>query len=252
MSVALLSVPQAAREVGYCHRCAVVVQRQGAELRYRAPLRQVVHVHVERQSVLQTIDQARRHDKVHAAVASHLLGQFAKLLQDRMVILLLQRLALRLGHETVCAEVVHLRLHAACRELLAVEGVSLDGILVGKAPRARELVETVVGLRVHHVVLQLYHLLVLRAYERRGVVSVAEVVTGLARLGLDEFLAVHALRVHGDERHHAVAAVYVKGLRHWSESVRGIEVATVVAVVFQSPSQLVGIRSVGVLPVVVP
>ena len=83
-------------------------------------------------------------------------------------------------------------------------------------------------------------------------VSVAEVVTGLARLGLDEFLAVHALRVHGDERHHAVAAVYVEGLRHGSESVRGIEVATVVAVVFQSPSQLVGIRSVGVLPVVVP
>ena len=178
---ALQVVPMAAGEVGHGHGRAVVVHGERAEFSQTAPLSQVVDVHVEGQTILQAVNHAGVHDEVHTAVAAYFLGHLAVLLQDGVLVLGLEGFLLSLGHEAVRAEVVHLGRMAGGLELGGIDSIAFYGILVGKALGTGQLIETVVGLGIHHVVLDFDDLAVLRADERRGVVAVAEVVAGLAR-----------------------------------------------------------------------
>ena len=130
-----------------------------------------------------------------------------------------------------------------------VQRIAFYGVLVGKTLCARQLVEPVVGLRAHHVVLYLDHLAARRAYERRGVVAVAEVRALLARHLLHILRAVHRLGVHGHQRHHAVAPVEVQRLCHRTQPVGGIHVTAVLHVVAHPPAQLV---ILAVFPIIVP
>ena len=82
-------------------------------------------------------------------------------------------------------------------------------------------------------------------------VAVAVFLAGLARLLLYVFLTVNALRVHGNERGEAVAAVNVEALCHRAEAVRGVNVATVLHVVLHAPAEFVGVVG-GVAPIVAP
>ena len=75
-------------------------------------------------------------------------------------------------------EVVHLRFHARSLQLVGIEGITLDGIFVGHSLGTRQLIETVVGLRCHHVVLYLDDLSGSRSYQGSGMVSVSEVQAG--------------------------------------------------------------------------
>ena len=62
---------------------------------------------------------------------------------------------------------------------------------------------------------------------------------------------MNALRVHGNERGEAVAAVNVEALCHRAEAVRGVNVATVLHVVLHAPAEFVGVVG-GVAPIVAP
>ena len=101
MLVSLLLVPQSTCEVGECNGSAIVVHRDSAKLSDSTPLSQVVYVHIEWQTVLQTVDEACAHDEVHTAVTANFLGELAELLQNRAFVLLLKSLALCIGHEAV-------------------------------------------------------------------------------------------------------------------------------------------------------
>ena len=87
--------------------------------------------------------------------------------------------------------------------------------------------------------LYLYHLSVLGADERHGVVAVGELVAFLSRHLLNPRLAVDALGVHGHECLHAVATMYVEVLCDRAEAVGGIHVAAELLVVVESPAELV-------------
>ena len=94
--------------------------------------------------------------------------------------------------------------------------------------------------------------MVLGADKSGSVVAVAEVVAGLACLLLNEFLAMNALSIHSYESSHTVATVNVESLSHRTKTVSSIDIATVFAVVLQAPAELFGVRSVRILPVIVP
>ena len=101
MTIALLLIPQATSEVWERHWRTVVVKRDGTQLGDGTPLCQVIHIHVEWQTVLQAVDETGTHDEVHAAMTAHLLGELAKLLEYRTLIFLLQSLALLIWHKAM-------------------------------------------------------------------------------------------------------------------------------------------------------
>ena len=86
--VAFHFVPVTAREIGEFYRCAVVVERERAELSEGTPLCQVVNVHVEGQTVLEAVDHAGIHHVVHTAV-TEFAAEFAEALSlaDAAVVL---------------------------------------------------------------------------------------------------------------------------------------------------------------------
>ena len=116
---------------------------------------------------------------------------------------------------------------------------SLDRIFVGKPLGAGELVHAVIGLWRHYIVVHLDDLAVLGRDERCGVVAVPEVRTFLASAVFDQFLAVEGASVHRYQRFHAVAAVDVQHLGDGSKAMGGIYIPAELAVVVQTPSQLV-------------
>ena len=130
---------------------------------------------------------------------------------------------------------------ASVLELAGVNSVAFNRIFVCKTLSTSQLIQAAVWLWVHNVVLQFNHLVVGSANQRCRVVAVAEVVARLASFLLNEFLTVYALRVHGNECCHAVAAVDVEGLSDRAEAVSGVNVTAVFAVVFQAPAELFGV-----------
>ena len=248
MAIALHVVPVAAGEVGHLNGHVALIHRYRTQFSQAAPLGEVVDVHVEGQTVAQAVDEARVHDEVHATVATHFLGLFAILRDDGRGVLLEQSLGVALVQVFVGTEVLVVGLHAGIGHVLGRESIALNGILVGEAQRTRELIHAVVGLRSHHVVVNLDDLAVLSRNQRGGVVAVAERLI-LTRAILHQLAANERLRVHGHERLHAVAAVDVEHLSDGAEAVSGIDVATELLVIVQAPAQLV---LVVLLPVVVP
>ena len=73
MAVAFDAVPLATCEVGYFDRDVAVVHGDGTQLGQAAPFGQVVDIDVQRQAVLQTVDQPGIHDEVHSAVSADFL-----------------------------------------------------------------------------------------------------------------------------------------------------------------------------------
>ena len=74
MTVSLHIVPMSAREIGDGYRSRPVVKRDFAQRYKAAPLGQIVNVHIQRQSVAQTVYQPVIHDEVHTTVTAYLLG----------------------------------------------------------------------------------------------------------------------------------------------------------------------------------
>ena len=72
-------------------------------------------------------------------------------------------------------------------------------------------------------------------------VAVAVLGAGLAGLFLNILFTVYRLGVHCGECGETVAAVYVHHLSHRTESVSGVEVATVLHIIFHTPAQFVGV-----------
>ena len=100
--------------------------------------------------------------------------------------------------------------------------------------------------------LYLHHLAILRSHEGGSLVTVAVFGAVLASLVLYEFTSHHALGVHGHKCLESVATMYVQSLCHRAQSVSGIYVTTVLLVVLHAPSQLVGVATIGVLPICLP
>ena len=106
MAVSACFVPSAPGKVGHGDGSTSVFDRQAGQFGHAAPFRQVIHVHVQRQSVAQAIYQAVVHDKVHAAVSAHSLGYFFQFLMDGMFVLHHQGLFHFFGHSRVHAQVL--------------------------------------------------------------------------------------------------------------------------------------------------
>ena len=68
---ALALVPIATREVGNFDGSKIIFEGEGREGADAAPLGKVIDVHVEGETVMQTIDKAVVHDEVHAAMTAH-------------------------------------------------------------------------------------------------------------------------------------------------------------------------------------
>lgn len=249
MAVAFHIVPVAAGEVGHLYRLVAVVHRQRTELCQTAPFAQVIDIHVERQPVLQTVDQTAVHDVVHTSVAAYLLGLSQIAGHDGALIFLGECTAIGGGHIGVAREIVGRRAHATVLHLIARERIALSRIFVGKALGTRELVHAVVGLGRHGVVVYLDDLAILGADEGGGVVAVGKLLAGLARELLCPCLTVHRLGIHSHESLHAVAAVYIQHLGDGAQTMGGIYIAPEFLVEVQAPAQTV----IGVLlPVHIP
>ena len=141
----------------------------------------------------------------------------------------------------MAGEIVHFGFHAAGLQLALVECDGLRGIFGGVAFGSRQFEEAVVGLRIHHIVLDFHYLAVGGAHQGCRVVAVAEVVAGLAGFLLHVFLAVGRLGVHGNEGGEAVSAVDVKALGYGAKSVGGIDVPAVFLVVLHAPAEFLGV-----------
>ena len=103
---------------------------------------------------------------------------------------------------------------------------------------AGELVKTVVWLWIHYIMLNLHDLSTGGPHECCRMVAVSEVAAFLAGYLFYIFFSVYALRIHCHKRGETVSAMYVESLRHWSKPVGGVDVATVVAVIYHAPSEL--------------
>ena len=169
-----------------------------------------------------------------------------------MLVLSFESLLFSIGHKAVRAEVVYLRLVTGSSELLSVYSVTFGRILVGKTLGTGELIQTVVGLGSHYVVLDFDYLTVSGTDKRRGVVTIAEFLALLAGFLFYIFLAVEALGIHGYERSHAVTTVNVESLSNGAKAVGSVNVTTVFHVVLHTPAEFTGVRTIGVLPVVIP
>ena len=146
-------------------------------------------------------------------------------------------------------EVVHFGLDTRGCQLFSGHGVAFHGILVGKAQRAGQLIQAVIGLGRHDVVLYLYHFAQSCPHQGSGMVAVAEGRTNGVCPFLHPLRSNHRLRVHGYECGNAVAAVNVECLGHGAEAVGGIDIATMAHVVVQTPAQLIAFAC---LPIMVP
>ena len=86
MPVTVGLVPVAAREVGNGHRDAVMFERhrrKGADAR---PFGRIVDILIQRQAMLQAVDQPVVHDEVHAAVTADLAGLGLDVEDDRVLV----------------------------------------------------------------------------------------------------------------------------------------------------------------------
>ena len=85
--------------------------------------------------------------------------------------------------------------------------------------------------------LNLYDLALLRTNQSRRMVTIAELLlrTVLACQLLNQLWTRSSLCVHGHQRLHAVAAVYIQHLSHRTETVSGIHIPTVCAIILQTP-----------------
>ena len=89
--------------------------------------------------------------------------------------------------------------------------------------------------------LDLHHLTLFCTHERGGVVAITEVVALLAGHFLITFPTAEGVGIHGDECLDAVAAMDVQGLSDGAKSVCGIDVASILLIVFQTPMQVLRI-----------
>ena len=229
-------VPVPTREVGHSHRSAVVFERHGRQRPDARPFGGIINVLIERQAVVQTVDQAVIHDEIHAAVAADLPGLRLDLHSNRMFVTLHQRLPHLPGHEAVAAQVLVVG-HARLRELFGIEGVALNRVFVGEAFRTGQLVHAAVRTRRVDVVFQQDRAALFGLDQRRGVVGVGELRGAHLLPGL--FQAVDRPGVHGHEVVHLVAAVDVQQLTGGAEAVRGVNVAAVLLVEVEAPVALV-------------
>ena len=190
MAIALHVVPVTACEVGHLDGQVAVVHGDRAEFSQRAPFRHVIDVHVEWQSILQAVHQAGIHDEIHSAVSAHFLSHFPVSGDERMLVFLFERLLVFSREVAVSGEIVGRRAHTGVFHRLRGDGIALRRVFVGEAAGARQLIHAVVGLRRHHVVVNLNHLPLFGADERCRMVAVAEVPAWLSRALFHQLLSV--------------------------------------------------------------
>src|SRR5574344_965583 len=204
------------------------------ELAQAARRRQVIDVHVERESVLQAVRPAEVHDEVHAAVSADLLRHFGDVTPHRMHVLLADALRALLVEPLV---------------RLAVEALVLECALERKvaddAARAGDKVDPGVRTRRAHVMLDHDRLASDRLDQGRVHLAHRGWRILLARIVVAEKLLLELLvvRVAGsalerDKVVESVAAVDAHRLADRHEPVRRIPVAHVVHVFLIAPRRL--------------
>ena len=165
---AVEAVPFAAGEVGHDDRHGAVGDGDLREFHERTPLRRVIDVFVERQAVVEAVDQAVVHDEIHPAVATDLTGEHLYLPGNGVFERSEEGIPLRVAHILLGSEVVR-------REDLrgiAPEGETPGGVFVGIPLRPDNLVHPVVGTRSHDVVLDEDGLALVGTDHRRSKVAV--------------------------------------------------------------------------------
>ena len=127
--------------------------------------------------------------------------------------------------------------HARIRKLVGVEGIALNGVFVGESLRAGQLVHAAVRTGRVDIVFEQDRAALLGLDQRRRMVGVGEFFS--AQLLAGEFQPVDRAGVHRHQAVHLVAAVDVEQLAGGTEAVRGVDVAAVIPVEFQTPAVLI-------------
>ena len=83
----LVRAPSATREIGDVVRTRAAIRRLLGEFAETARNRKVVHVHVERETLLEAVHPTCIHDEVHAAMAANALCELSDCLPKRMLVL---------------------------------------------------------------------------------------------------------------------------------------------------------------------
>ena len=185
---------------------------------------------------MQAVNQPVVHDEVHAAVTADLAGLGLDVEDDRVFVPRHQRLTHLLRHETVGVQVLVVG-HARIRKLVGVEGIALNGVFVGESLRAGQLVHAAVRTGRVDIVFEQDRAALLGLDQRRRMVGVGEFFS--AQLLAGEFQPVDRAGVHRHQAVHLVAAVDVEQLAGGTEAVRGVDVAAVIPVEFQTPAVLI-------------
>ena len=210
-------------EVGDFHGPGAGVEGEAGEFGDAAPLGEVVDVHVQREAVVQTVNQTVVHQEVHAVVATDTAGHLLDFRSEERGAVLRHQLI------EFCAFV----------DLFAAVGTAQadlwNGVFAGETVRAHELVAAVVGAGGHDVVLQEDRPAARGADHRHREVTPAERDRVFARLRFEVAGAVEGGRVHGHKRLKPVATVDPQRLADRAETVCGVEVPTAVAVQFDAP-----------------
>ena len=77
-------LPCATREVGNLDGCAALRLGFFCDFAQTAPRSEVIHIHVERETVLETVHPAQVHEEVHSSVSADLLSDLPELGPERM------------------------------------------------------------------------------------------------------------------------------------------------------------------------
>ena len=146
-------------------------------------------------------------------------------------------------------QIVNLRFYSRSAQLLSIKSIPLNRILIGKALGSGKLIQTVIRLRCHHIMLNLDNFSVCRTNQCSCMVTVTEIITFLSGSFFYQILTNNRLGIHSYQRHHTVATMNIKCLRHRTKTVSSIHITTMFLVVIQTPSQFIILT---VLPIMIP
>ena len=191
-----------------------MIERKSSEFSQSTPFGKVVNVHIERQTILQTVNKTTIHDEVHTSMTTNFFGHLAILLQNGRLIFLFKSLSFCVRHERVRREIVYLRSNTSFFQALCIKSVTFNRIFIGKPFRTRELIEAVVRTRIHHLVLNLNNLSFLCTNQCCGMITIAEICWANTCLSFHIVRTMNRFSVHCNKCFHAVTTMNVESLCH--------------------------------------
>ena len=205
------------------------------EFHQRTPLRRIIDIFVERQTVVEAVDQAVVHYEIHSAVTADLAGKVLYLPGYGVLEYGEQRIPLCVAHILLGIEVVRREYFRS----IAPEGEARGGIFVGIALRPDNLIHPVVGAGGHDIVLYEDSLAVMGTDQGRSQVTVfifhGTLTVAFVSLGL----AGEGPGIHRHQFLHPVAPVDAEHLADGADAVGRIHVTVVIPVVGHTPVALI-------------